>query len=355
MTLSFAFAAQRGEFSLEAKGEVAGVTGLFGPSGAGKSTLIHLLAGLILPRRGRLTLGGETLVDTDTGTFVPPHRRRIGVVFQEGRLFPHLSVRENILYGHRPGGLGEDEVVGLLGLPPLLARLPASLSAGERGRVALGRALMANPNLILLDEPLANLDLPARRRILPYLRQVSAAAAVPMLYVSHDLGEVLYLTDNLLFLDKGRLAGSGPYVEQVMAAGGLARWRGLGLRNVLRLEVKAAGGAGDLAVLTLPGEGGEMYAPAVAAAAGEMVSVSLRPADVALVQQPVAGSSIQNQWEGEVVAVAADQGRAIALVSVGNQRLLAELSTRAVADLSLAPGSRVWCLCKARAVQSLDA
>ena len=209
--LEFDLRYRRGEFTLAATARIeAGVTGIVGASGAGKSTLLALLAGLLKPQAGVLRFGDETLVDVDAGQFVPPWKRHFGLVFQDGQLFPHLSVRDNLLYGWRrlkpaERRLGFDAVVDLLELRPLVARRPAQLSGGERQRVALGRALLYSPRLLLLDEPLSSLDDRLKQQILPFLRRIKQETRVPMLYVTHAIAEVDYLADRVLSMQGGRL------------------------------------------------------------------------------------------------------------------------------------------------------
>ena len=198
-----------GEFTLDAKFTAEGrFIALFGPSGSGKTSLINIVAGLIRPERGRVAVDDLTLTDTARHIFVPPHRRRLGTVFQEGRLFPHLSVRQNLLYGrwiagHASGKL--DEVVQLLSLEDLLARRPRTLSGGERQRVAIGRALLADPMALLLDEPLSSLDEARKKEILPYLEKLVGAAKIPILYVSHAREEIERLAGTVVTLDGGRV------------------------------------------------------------------------------------------------------------------------------------------------------
>ena len=201
----------RGDFRLQAQAQVGdGVTGICGPSGSGKSTLLALLAGLQRPRQGRIRLHGETLLDTASERFVPAWQRRIGLVFQDGQLFPHLSVQRNLLYGwrHIPESarrLQPDAVIDMLELRPMLARRPTLLSGGERQRVALGRALLYSPRLLLLDEPLSALDARLRAQILPFLLRIKQEGGVPMLYVSHRMDELDYLADRVLAMESGRL------------------------------------------------------------------------------------------------------------------------------------------------------
>jgi molybdate transport system ATP-binding protein len=204
-----------GEFSISARFETAeGVTALFGPSGAGKTTLTNMIAGLVAPDRGRITLADTVLFDSESRANVPAHRRRIGYVFQDGRLFPHLSVAANLDYGRRMCGLADDRaemdrIVGLLDIAHLLARRPGKLSGGERQRVAIGRALLMRPRLLLLDEPLASLDAARKREILPYLERLRDQASVPMVYVSHHAGELRRLATSVVRLDAGRVVAIG--------------------------------------------------------------------------------------------------------------------------------------------------
>lgn len=201
----------RGAFELIARVQLErGVTGICGPSGSGKSTLLALLAGLLKPQRGSLRFDDDVLADVQSGVFVPPWLRHFGMVFQDGQLFPHLSVRSNLLYGFRhldQSGrrFDLDAVVKLLEIGHLLPRRPAHLSGGERQRVALGRALLYSPRLLLLDEPLSSLDDRLKEQILPFLKRVKEETRIPMLYVSHSRPEVDYLADRVLLMDYGRL------------------------------------------------------------------------------------------------------------------------------------------------------
>ena len=206
---------QLGEFSLHATFASEGrVTGLFGASGAGKTSLVNMIAGLLRPDRGTIAIDGETLDDTAKGVHVPAWRRRIGYVFQDSRLFPHLDVRQNLDYGRRMNSLADDpeqnkRVTELLDISHLLDRRPGKLSGGERQRVALGRALLAKPRLLLLDEPLGALDEGRRAEILPYLVRLRDEARIPMVYVSHDAAEMRQLATQIVLLQRGRVSSFG--------------------------------------------------------------------------------------------------------------------------------------------------
>src|SRR5215472_4838321 len=208
-----------GDFTLGARFESAGgITAVFGPSGAGKTTLVNAIAGLIAPDRGRIAIDGTVLFDSERRINLPPHRREIGYIFQEGRLFPHLSVSRNLDYGRRMRGLPADtkqleRIVDLLDIGHLLERRPGKLSGGERQRVAIGRALLTRPHLLLLDEPLASLDAARKDEIMPYLIRLKQALKLPIIYVTHALDEVSRLGDSLVLVEAGRVVGYGALPE----------------------------------------------------------------------------------------------------------------------------------------------
>jgi molybdate transport system ATP-binding protein len=212
--LSVAVTRTLGDFVVDAAFDCAGAAALFGPSGSGKTSIINMIAGLMAPDRGRIVLDGDVLFDDVTHANVPPWQRRIGTVFQEGRLFPHLSVKRNLDYGRWMSGLAADpkafaHVVELLDIGHLLDRRPGKLSGGERQRIAFGRALLMKPRLLLLDEPLASLDAARKAEILPYLERLRDDSRVPMIYVSHDAGEVARIVTHVVRLEDGRVVASG--------------------------------------------------------------------------------------------------------------------------------------------------
>lgn len=327
------------------------VTGIFGPSGAGKTTLINLIAGLERPNSGSIVLNGRTLFDGGRGVDVPAHLRRVGVVFQEHRLFPHYSVTGNLLYGARGDRGRLDSVIDLLELRPVLDRPVTRLSGGERQRVGLGRALLSAPKVLLLDEPLASLDRRLRRQILPYLRRVRDVLGVPMLYVSHELGDILQLTDELLVVDAGRVVGHGRYADLIHDSAALSIVHDRGMTNMLRARVSANRPEDGVTMLALgPSPPTELIAPITPKEPGEEINVSVRPWDVALAAQPVEGVSIRNQIRGVVTRCTAHDRRVVVEVDIGVP-LIAEISRGSAAAMKIEPGRSIVCLIKSHAIR----
>jgi molybdate transport system ATP-binding protein len=326
-----------------------GVTALFGPSGCGKSTVLATIAGLLRPQEGRVALDGAVLLDTARGVFVPPERRRCAVVFQDARLFPHLSVATNLRYGLRRApadaeGPGFGEVVELLGLGHLLARRPAGLSGGERQRVALGRALLARPRLLLMDEPLAALDAARRAEVLPFLARLRDAARLPILYVTHALDEVDALADHLVLLEAGRVLASAPVEELAMRTDlPLAGRRDAGVL----LACTVAGAAGGLVRLAFAG--GELLTTAQPGPPGTRVRVRVRARDVAVATEEPRGLSTRNILPAVLAAIepAGEREEVFLRLQLGPTRLLARVTRDGVEELGLRPGLPLWALVKA--------
>ena len=302
-----------------------------------------------------ISVNGHTLFDVNRQVNVPTHRRRLGVVFQEHRLFPHYTTRGNLMYGHRRGSERLDRIVELLELQPLMRRRVHELSGGERQRVALGRALLSNPQLLLLDEPLASLDWRLRQQIIPYLRRVRDVLAIPMLYVSHDLTELLQLTDRLLVLEQGRVAGYGRYADLVHDQLVFSVVHDRGMNNVLNARVRSHAPIDGVSVLELgeeaqPAHAAELIAPLAPAAPDARVTVSIQPWDIALATEPVREVSIQNQVRGFVVRVSAHDRSMLVEIDIGAS-LIVEISRRSAAALNITPGQPIICLIKSHAIR----
>jgi molybdate transport system ATP-binding protein len=330
-----------------------GVTALFGPSGSGKSTILSVVAGLLRPQAGRVALDGLVLLDTVRRISVPAERRRCGVVFQDARLLPHLSVETNLRYGARRApreatGPGFEEVVALLGIGDLLTRRPRGLSGGEQQRVALGRALLSRPRLLLMDEPLAALDGPRRAEILPFLERLRDVSSLPILYVTHALDEVDRLADTLVLIEAGRVQAAGP-VPALMSRTGLPllsgrRDAGALLSCVVQSHDRVRG------LTTLAFDGGTLLVPLRQEAAGARLRLRLRARDVALATEAPRGISTHNVLPGVVTAIeAAGPHETIVTITVGPSLLLARLTRDAVSRLGLAPGAPVFGLVKSTA------
>jgi molybdate transport system ATP-binding protein len=344
-----------GGFSLDVAftAPTPGVTALFGASGAGKSTVLAAVAGLQHMQHGRIVFDGTVLFDSERNIRVPAERRRCGVVFQDARLFPHMSVKSNLEYGRRrtrgEGGPGFAEVVALLGLEALLDRRPTRLSGGERQRVALGRALLARPQLLLMDEPLAALDAPRKAEILPFLERLRDVAGVPILYVTHSLDEVDRLADTLVVLQQGRVVAAGP-VEELSARTDLPA---LADRNdsgaLLRCRVDAHDGARGQTRLAF--DGGELVVPLLGDPVGSELRIRLRARDVAIAMVEPVGLSIRNRLAAVVERIDAHGPHEVFVtLRTGNAVLLSRIARETVGSLQLAPGNAVWALVKSIAL-----
>ncbi len=351
MKLEVSFARQLEGFGLDASFVSEGrLTALFGRSGSGKTSVLNAIAGLLRPARGRIALDGEPQFDAAAGVDVPAHRRRIGYVFQDGRLLPHLSVRQNLLYGRRyaaaAGPVSLDDVAELLGLGPLLARRPHALSGGEQQRVAIGRALLANPRLLLMDEPLASLDAPRKAEILYYVERLRDEFRVPIVYVSHSLGEVVRLADTVVVMSEGRVLGAGPVQEtmsRIELRPYLGRFEGGAVIEARVVEQDLTSG-----LARLDFAGGTLYAPDVEALVGEQVRVRVRARDVSIARSRPADISILNVLPGSVVEIGSDSGASVDVrLDIGGVALISRVTRQSVSALGLAPGVTVYALVKA--------
>lgn len=348
MTLQIDIRHRQGAFDLSAEVEVgAGLTALFGPSGSGKTTLVNLVAGLVRPDEGRITFSGEVWSDQRSGIFVPPHRRRIGYVFQEGRLFPHLTVRGNLVYGtrfaprHEPGET-LDRVAALLRIAPLLDRRPSHLSGGEKQRVALGRALMAKPRLLLMDEPLSALDNDLKAAILPDIERIRDEAGIPILYVSHSVEEVTRLATRVLAMSAGRTVAIGTPDEILHV---VPRASG-DLKAGSFLHAIVTGHSSEEGLTFAECRAGPLFLRLTDIAVGSHIRAFVPTSEIVLSTSLPAGISTLNRLPGTVEEIGDAGATIIVSIDCNGDRLLAEITRRSAANLELAHGSPVHLLFK---------
>lgn len=358
MSLSVALQHAFPGFALDVAFEApAGVTALFGRSGSGKTTVINAVAGLLRPNSGRVVLNGWELFDTKTRHWLPTHRRRLGYVFQEGRLFPHLTVRQNLLYGRwfaarAETGAALDHVVEMLGIGELLDRRPGLLSGGEKQRVAIGRALLAKPRLLLMDEPLAALDDARKEEILPYLERLRDETDMPILYVSHSLAEVARLATTVVALEAGRVIRAGQADEVLSDPESVPA---LGVREAgallhARLLAHHPDGLSELEI-----SGGRLLLPRVAAAPGARVRVRIPARDVILSRNRPEGLSALNILPATVAGLRLGEGPgAVVQLRVGDDMILARLTRRSIEALGLARGDNCFAILKSVALAQAD-
>jgi len=343
---------RRGAFDLEVAfcAPTPGVIALFGRSGAGKSTVINLLAGLLTLRDGHIVLDNEPLADTARDIQLPAEQRGVGYVFQDGRLFPHLDVANNLRYGlrrsQRPVRTEYHKVVELLGLGELTARRPHQLSGGERQRVALGRALLAQPRMLLLDEPLASLDLARRAELLPYLERLRDEARIPIVYVSHQFEEIVRLATSVVVLDRGRVAAAGDLTTVALnpALRSIAGAEAVGA--ILRGQVARVDLGAGLAFVAIGAQ--QLAIENDGLARGDSVRLQLLARDLVLAATKPAGLSVRGVLQGRISALQADGERAVLVeITVEGHALLARVTAGAAHDLQLQVGCPLWVLVKA--------
>ena len=356
MTLELAFQHSFGNFSLDVnfEAQASGITALFGPSGSGKTSTINAIAGLLSPRRGRIRLGAETLFDSEAGVRMPVRTRRIGYVFQDARLFPHMSVRRNLEFGARrrgpaPNGAEFAHIVELLGLDRLLERRPRSLSGGEKQRVALGRAMLSRPRLLLLDEPLAAVDQSRKAEILPYFERLRDEAQVPIVYVSHSIDEVGRLADKLVVLNDGKVAAEGA-VSEIMARLDLFPLTGrFEAGAVIEAEVARHDLEDHLTEVTF--DRGALWLPLIESPVGTPIRLRIRARDVMLALEEPQGLSANNALRGTIAEIRRDEGPYLDIqLRCGATPLIARITHRSLRRLELRPGLEVFAVIKSATV-----
>ncbi|MFD1159972.1 molybdenum ABC transporter ATP-binding protein [Roseovarius aestuarii] len=351
MSLSVNITHRLGDFLLDVAFDASpGVTALLGPSGSGKTSVANSISGLLRPFYGHVHLRERALLDTAKDIFVPPHKRRVGYVFQDGRLFPHLTVEGNLRFGMRFAKEAGNpaEVIDLLGLGTLLHRRPGTLSGGEKQRVAMARALMSDPQILVMDEPLAALDEPRKEEILPYLEGLRDQSDIPILYVSHSVAEVARLADDLVILQGGKVVCHGS-AEEVLSDPAAIPF--VGVReagSILRAKVLEHGpdGLSRLAI-----SGGELVLPGVTADEGSNIRIRVLSQDILLSSRRPEGLSSRNILAVTVEALRIGDGPGAAVsLRAGEDRLLARITAQAAREMGLEPGTRCFAILKATAV-----
>ncbi len=356
MTLEVAFQHRLSSFMLDINfvAESAGITAIFGPSGSGKTSTINAIAGLLQPSRGYIRLGQRDLLDSEAGIQIPARERQIGYVFQDSRLFPHMSVRANLLFGaRRRGKLPEPaafaHIVDLLGLGQLLARRPQGLSGGEKQRVALGRAMLSRPRLLLLDEPLAGVDQARKGEILPYFERLRDEASVPIVYVSHSVDEVGRLADHLVVLNQGQVAAQGP-VYDIMSRLDLFPLTGrFEAGAVVEAEILRHDPSDRLSEVGF--DEGLLWIPQIDAPPGSRVRLRIRARDVMLATREPEGLSANNVLHGRITEIRHDEGPYLDIqILCGQTPLIARITHRSLRRLDLRPGLEVFAVIKSATV-----
>ncbi|MEH0835239.1 molybdenum ABC transporter ATP-binding protein ModC [Pectobacterium cacticida] len=341
--LQLDFHQQLGSLNLSVQSELPanGITAIFGVSGAGKTSLINAVVGLTRPDGGRIVLNNHVLVDTQQRIFLPPEKRRIGYVFQDARLFPHYRVSGNLRYGMAETMASQfGEIIDLLGIEPLLNRYPRTLSGGEKQRVAIGRALLTAPELLLMDEPLASLDLPRKRELLPYLERLAKEVNIPILYVSHSLEEIVRLADCVVVLDKGKVIAQGELAD-VWASSALRPWLPKEEQSSI-LNVRVLGQHERYAMTALALGDQQIWVGKVALPQDTVLRIRVNAADVSLALAPPKRSSIRNVLCASVVECL-DVGEQVEVkLAVGQQTLWSRITPWARDDLALHAGQVVY-------------
>jgi molybdate transport system ATP-binding protein len=340
-----------GGFALDAAFSAgAGITALFGRSGAGKSTVLNLIAGLSTPESGRIAVNGRELHDSGKGIHLPPHLRGVGYVFQEGRLLPHLTVRHNLLYGSffkkkSKSVAGFEQAVELLGVGHLLERRPDALSGGEKQRVAIGRALLANPEILLFDEPLASLDAPRKAEILYYIERLRDEVRVPIVYVSHSLDEVVRLADTVVVLSEGKVLAAGS-VREMTGRPELRPFLGRHEGGAV-IEARVVGQDLESGLARLEFGGGALEIPDLEALPGERLRIRVRARDVSIALSRPQGLSIRNVLAGTVLGLGEEEGPSLDVqLDLAGTPLIARITRKSAAELGLRPGLPVFALIK---------
>ncbi|WP_086775710.1 molybdenum ABC transporter ATP-binding protein ModC [Vibrio coralliirubri] len=347
-------------FDIDLELPSSGITAIFGRSGAGKTSLINAISGLKQPDKGLISVSGTTLFDSENGINLPTHKRNVGYVFQESRLFPHMKVAANLKYGMKSVDKAHfEQIVSLLSLGSLLDRYPARLSGGEKQRVAIGRALLSKPSILLMDEPLASLDLPRKREVMPFLENLAETVQIPIIYVTHSLNEILRLANHLVIIDQGKVISSG-VTEEVWASRAMQPWQSFSEQSSL-FEAKLAEHNDDYALSRLMlGKSTSLWVQKVSSELGTTVRLQVRANDVSITLEQPKGTSIRNILPVTIKSVETHQqgtnkqSVAVELELESGCYLWATITLWALDELNLEIGQRVYAQIKGVSVAQRD-
>ena len=354
MTLELSITHRFGNFLLQVGIQATdGITALFGRSGAGKTTVAQAVSGLLTPQQGRIALAGSVLFDHRRGINIAPHKRRIGYVFQDGRLFPHMSVASNLRFGMRFAAApltetNQQRIIDMLGLGELLTQRPGTLSGGEKQRVSIGRALLSDPRMLIMDEPLVALDSPRKAEILPYLERLRDDAALPILYISHAVDEIARLADTLVLLQAGRVMHAGSAVD-ILADPVAVPLIGVRHAGAILMATVLAHDADGLSQLSV--SGGTLHLPGVTTPVGERLRLRVLAQDVIVATERPRHLSALNILPAVVTSVRLGDGPGVAVgLRVGQEQLLARITKRSANELGLTEGQQCFAILKATTV-----
>ena len=355
--LELSFRKRLGNFQLEIDHTITEkVTAFLGPSGSGKSTLLNCISGILHPDEGELLFFGQTLYSSQDKKCLPPEKRHFGYVFQEGHLFPHLKVRQNIAYG-RPRRLDSrkqidtDTIIDILEIGELLDRYPSQLSGGQRQRVAIARALGMSPHMLLMDEPLTSLDAGLKNRILPYLHHIKQAFDIPLLYVTHSISEVMALADEAFLLSEGRITGHGEPHQLLTSPSALPVAQMTGVENILALPVVVASEERGVTELALGEQ--KLLVSYTETEPGATMPIAIRARDIIVAMDADLRMSARNILRGTIRQIAVQAGRVILSVDIEGHLLLVEVTSDAREQLGLAEGTVCYFIIKASAINLL--
>lgn len=332
------------------------ITGIYGSSGSGKTSLLHSIAGLAKPSKGKITIGNTVVFDSEAKINLPVEKRRIGYVFQEGRLFPHMTVEKNLRYGMKkkhPSKVTFEEVAELLNLRHILKSKPSQISGGERQRTALGRALLSSPNLLLLDEPFSAVDTNLRNQILPFILKIQRTVNIPMLVVSHDIPDILKLTNTLLLINKGNCIGHGEYHDLLKDENCIEILGNGSLLNAVNLTVKETIKGSKITILECKDKSKEVRIKCEKTLYkyknGQDVKIFVNADDIALSTEKLSNITIQNQLSGIVKHIIPRGSSLLCIVDVGF-KLVVEITANSQQRMEIKEGKQVWCLFKSVAI-----